>query len=516
MSPANPLASIRFRLTAWYALVLALILAALGFAVVQLAGNRLQADMDARLSRTADDIASVIARSLVAAEPFAEEIPFDAIAPSLASFSSRGLLVQILGPDGSVIRRSEAAPGEPMMALPNSPATADLILRTETVNGWTIRVAEYPLVLQRQGIDERVLGAVLVGERTDTMEETLRTLRQVLLLTSIAGLAFAAVTGWLLAGRALAPVDRMTAAAAAIASEGGPPSLFARLPQPGGNDELSRLAGTFNVMLDRIAAAFATQRRFVADASHELRTPLAAIRGNVEVVGRQLASLPADTPLRDDLVDAAGDINRESARMGRLLDDLLLLARTDASNAGSGPSALREPLAPTRLDEIARAALRSASGLAAGQTLVDRSTPATVLGDPDRLQQVALALLDNAIRHTPPGGSVTIETGLTGDGYAYLRVRDDGDGIAPEHLPHLFDRFYRADSARGRVSGGTGLGLAIARAIVQAHRGEITVESEPDGGSSFTILLPVAPPDAMPLVASETAPLPRDDRSSAD
>ncbi len=495
MSRAKPLSSIRFRLTAWYALVLALILAALGFAVLQMAENRLQADMDARLSRTADDIAGVVGQSFAAAEPFADTIPFDAIAPSLGSFSSRGLLVQILGPTGGVVRRSEAAPAEPMLDLPQDPATADLILKTETVGGWTIRVAEYPLILQRPGVEDRILGAVLVGERTDTMEETLRTLRQVLLLASLAGLAFSAGTGWLLAGRALAPVDRMTAAAAAIANDGDSPSLAARIPQPRGDDELSRLAGTFNTMLDRISAAFATQRRFVADASHELRTPLAAIRGNVEVIGRQLASLPADSPLRDDLVDATDDIQRESARMGRLLDDLLLLARTDASSAGAGPGALREPLVPVRLDEVARSALRTASGLACGQTLVDRTAPATVPGDPDRLHQVALALLDNAIRHTGPGDAIVIETGPGPHGACLLRVVDAGDGIAPEHLPHLFDRFYRADSARGRASGGTGLGLAITQAIVRAHGGEIAVESAPGRGSAFTITLPSASVD---------------------
>jgi signal transduction histidine kinase len=493
MRPANPLASIRFRLTAWYAILLALVLAVLGFAVLQLADNRLRADMDARLARTADDIVMVIDDSLEAAQPFGPGITFDAIAPSLGSFSSRGLLVQILGPDGAVVRRSEAAPAEPMMVLPPDAASARLILSTEHVSDWTIRAAQYPLVIERASGADQVIGAVLVGERTDTMEETLRSLRQVLLWTSLAGLAIAAGVGWLLADRALRPVGRMTAAAATIAGGDGASGLDARLPQPPGSDELARLAATFNAMLDRISGAFATQRRFVADASHELRTPLAAIRGNVDVIARQIAALPPGTPHRDDFLDATSDISRESARMARLLDDLLLLARTDASLAGAGPGALREPLSEIRLDEIARNALRTAAGLAAGQRLIDRTSPATVLGDEDRLQQVVLALLDNAIRHTPSGGAVSVATGTSGDGRAVLTVADEGTGIDAADLPHLFDRFYRADDARGRASGGTGLGLAISRAIVLAHGGEISVESEPGAGATFTVTLPAAP-----------------------
>jgi signal transduction histidine kinase len=202
------------------------------------------------------------------------------------------------------------------------------------------------------------IGSVIVGERLTTMHETLTSLRQVLIGTSAVGLALALAGGWILAGRALRPVDRVTAAAAAIAAgDGTATSLRSRLPVPPTNDELSRLSATFNAMLERLEASFRAQERFVADASHELRTPLTAIRGNVDVLIRQArASAHALDP--EDLHLSLHDIRRESDRMRRLLDDLLMLARSDAgSGSGSLPMARRELVL---LNDIAAEATRSA------------------------------------------------------------------------------------------------------------------------------------------------------------
>jgi signal transduction histidine kinase len=171
--------------------------------------------------------------------------------------------------------------------------------------------------------------------------------------------------------------------------------------------------------------------------------------------------------------------------MGRLLDALLFLAREVGATS---TTTSREPV---RLDAIAREALSTATALATGQELTIVTTGAvTVAGDADRLRQLVLILLDNAIRHTPPGRRVTVEVSEAGEHGARLRVVDEGEGIAAEHLAQLFERFYRADGARGRATGGTGLGLAIARAIVRGHGGEITVESRPGAGSRFTVHLP--------------------------
>jgi signal transduction histidine kinase len=195
--------------------------------------------------------------------------------------------------------------------------------------------------------------------------------------------------------------------------------------------------------------------------------------------------------------------------MGRLLEDLLLLARSDA------PEGVRLNARPVRLDEVARDAVRTAAPLAAGQKLeVEAPEAVTVSGDPDRLHQLLLILLENALRHTPAGARVAVEVSPPRDGEVRVAVRDEGEGIAPEHLPHLFERFYRADGARGRATGGTGLGLAIAETIVRAHGGRIGVESSPGRGSTFTVTLALAPtaapdrplPDASPDPVPTRAP----------
>jgi two-component system, OmpR family, sensor kinase len=284
-------------------------------------------------------------------------------------------------------------------------------------------------------------------------------------------------------------VDRVTAAAAAIAAgDGTATSLNSRLPVLPTDDELSRLSSTFNAMLDRLQASFHAQERFVGDASHELRTPLTAIRGNVDVLTRQ-ARHGGGGLEQMDLTPALDDIRRESDRMRRLLDDLLLLARADASNGPADTALFRRDR--VLLNDIAADAVRSAEVLASGHTLeLEAPRSVEIRGDPDRLHQLVMILLDNAIRHTPPPGRIRVAVAATPGGQARIAVRDEGEGIAPEHLPHLFERFYRADGARGRSSGGTGLGLAIAQAICRAHGGEITVSSAPGKGTTFLVTLP--------------------------
>ena len=485
--------SIRFRLTAWYALLLALVLAILGFSVLNLAERRLREDVDQRLEATAGDInaaAGARARTLVAERGgflFAE------IIPDLGPFEARGLSIQIVDPEDTI--RESAGYAPPFVLLPHDQAAPDRpVWSTRPVDGTDIRVVRYPIIAIRRATGaEETIGAILVGESLDDLHDTLASLRQTLLTTSVAGLVLAVVGGWLLAGRALRPVDRVTATAAQIAAgDGSAASLATRLQVPRSGDEIARLSGTFNRMLDRIETAFATQRRFVADASHELRTPLTAIRGNVDVLMRQAAAADLG-PAREDVAAALDDMRRESARMGRLLDDLLLLARADADTR------VRLDARPVRLDEVAQDAVRTAGALAGGQRIAVEAAPVVVPGDADRLQQLLLILLENAVRHTPSDGRIAVEVLPTnGSGAARLVVRDTGEGIAPEHLPHVFDRFYRADGARSRATGGTGLGLAIARTIARAHGGDIAVASTPDHGATFTVTLPARTEDRGP------------------
>jgi signal transduction histidine kinase len=248
-------------------------------------------------------------------------------------------------------------------------------------------------------------------------------------------------------------------------------------------------------MLNRLQETFESQRRFIADASHELRTPLTAIRGNVDVLARQMER---DGSSGDEVDETIDDLRRESERMRRLIEDLLLLARSETTKADEDRRVLVE------LEEVTGEAIRVGSALARGQQLdLTVHSSATVIADRDRLFQVFLILIDNAIRYTPASGEVAVTSGIEG-GSAVVRVADTGVGIAPEHLPHVFDRFYRADSSRQRGSGGTGLGLAIARAIVERHGGAITIQSALGSGTTVTVELPLSSGNSTPNGHSAT------------
>ena len=497
-------ASTRVRLTLWYAALLVIVLVALGVSVEALAHNRLQADVDRRLVSTAEDIGTVIQQRLATWSFSSEPVRFEDIVPNLGSFASRGLIVQITDPTGRVVRGSEYAPETPLVPEDAAPS-GDTRVVTTTWNGDQMRAVHYPVTVTDRSGTRWYIGAVIVGERLNTMQETLGSLRQVLMVASGLGILLAMAGGWIMAGRALRPVDQVTAAAARIAAgDGTAASLAARLPVPPADDELARLSSTFNAMLDRLQASFRAQERFVADASHELRTPLTAIRGNVDVLSRQTRN-GARVLMSGDLAPALDDIRAESDRMRRLLDDLLLLARSDTGD-GSRPFPITQSQR-IRLDVIAGEGVRSAGSMSEGQVLeLEAPRPVFVDGDPDRLRQLIMILLDNAIRHTPAGGHVRVAVALAADGTARIAVRDEGEGIAAEHLPHVFERFYRADGARGRASGGTGLGLAIARAICRAHGGDIEVRSTPGQGSTFIATLPSEVPARDELERSGSVP----------
>jgi signal transduction histidine kinase len=300
---------------------------------------------------------------------------------------------------------------------------------------------------------------------------------------------------WLLSGLSLRPIERVTRAAREVGLSG---RLDRRLAPVHSRDEIARLVDTFNHMMDRLEGAFTAQRRFVADASHELRTPLTTIRGNLELLRRTGA---VQEP---EMAEALDDVIGEAERMSRLVNGLLALARADAGHQ------LRR--VPVRLDEMVTAVYREAQALSRGVSVhLGLLAEAEVLGDTDALKQLLLILVDNGMKYTPPGGTVTLEVRREADEVTVV-VRDTGQGISPEDLPHIFERFYRSSSAR--ASGGTGLGLAIARWIVDEHGGRILVESKPDVGSSFIVSFPAvlavarppAPATESPASASELVP----------
>jgi two-component system, OmpR family, sensor kinase len=242
------------------------------------------------------------------------------------------------------------------------------------------------------------------------------------------------------------------------------------------HDEIAEVATAINAMLDRLESAFQAQRRFVHDASHELRTPLTIARGHLEV------ALPRDgapPELRQAVEVAIGELDR----MGLLVDSLLRLARADERSAADR--------GPVDIAALAESAADRCRVLGERDWELDLEPGATVHGDEAALEQVLLNLLSNAVRHTREGDSVSVAVSAD-HGHVTIAVADSGEGIDPDLLPSLFDRFTRADSARSRDTGGAGLGLAICHAIVDAHGGTISVTSTPGHGATFVVTLPAA------------------------
>lgn len=510
--------SIRFRLTAWYTLVLVLIISLLGVLLSTFLARALENEVDNRLSNASAQVDTPAFREPSDAadgglvpgpqEGWTNDVEYPSDS-EMDAIGSTGLFILVADEDLTEYSSKGRIPPDLLDAIETEVSVdGDWGYRTLTTDGQRLRMLTKPVMLPRyteSSAGSRVIGIQIVGESLQRQDDVLKLFNQLLRTAGAGGVLLATWGGWLLAGRALAPVNRITSTADAIARQGdAQESLSTRLEVNESGDELARLAITFNDMLERIERAFMAQRRFVADASHELRTPLTAIRGNVDVLLRHASSGRELEP--DDLEDSLGDMKRESARMARLIDDLLLLARTDAE--GIGHMVRPEPVS---LEVIAREAFRTAESLANGQRMhLTIRQPLMIYGDGDRLVQVMIILLDNAVRHTPPGGTVdlVIDAASAMDGKllcARIQVVDSGEGIPPEHLPHLFDRFYRIEGSRSRLAGGSGLGLAIALAIVRGHNGWIEVEAPEGKGTHIGVWLPIL---ESPSGAAEEIPIP--------
>ena len=318
--------------------------------------------------------------------------------------------------------------------------------------------------------------AILVGVPTTGVETTLEQLAQDLGLAVVGAFLLFGLGVWWLSRQVLAPVQRVTKAAARVSSR----DLSQRVPVPASQDEMRELAVAINHMLDRLQESFETQRRFTADASHELRTPVTAIVGHTNYLVRRTRPSP-------EQVDSLTVIRQEAERMAKLVNDLLELARADA-----GFSIDKEPMNLLEVVEAVRDELQPVAGQASIE--VNCSKPLVeVEGDAGRLKQVVLNLVQNALN----AGAQHVHIGLaTVNREVRLEVLDDGPGIPQEAIAHLFDRFFRVDGARSTRGNGSGLGLAIVRWIVQQHEGTVEVASKPGEGSVFTVTLPLLDPSA--------------------
>ena len=451
---------IRTRLTAWYAALLAIILAGLStFLVLQL-----RADLEDTVEVEVRSGSLEIARAY---EKEGEEDFRDASRTVLPHGSSAA---QVVAPGGRVL----VAFGEPVarrLLVPKEFVGRGLAgeRNTTTVRLGAHRFRAAIVPVRRRG-HERV---IVVAESLRHVDESVSKVLLLLLLGLPAALAATALGGWWLARKALRPVERMTSKAGEISID----RLNERIEQPRTQDEIGHLAITLNAMLDRLERGVEEKHRLVADASHELRTPLAAMRAELDV-----------SLMGDDLPPHAREVlestREEVDRMSLIVANLLTLARVDEG---------RLELLKTRVDlgDAIEEAARPLQPLAAakGLTLSVNGEHCEAEADPHRLQQALTNFIDNAIKFSDPGGKVEVSAWQR-NGEVGVTVRDTGPGIPADARAQVFDRFYRADPARGRAGSGSGLGLSICREVAEAHGGRVWVESEEGEGSSFSLALP--------------------------
>ncbi len=458
--------SIGTRLTLWYSGLLVITL------VVVVAGAFwfLSFNLDRDIDRALDGIARVMAeRDRASASRFSTE--FDSLLRRHFGFSPLDRYFEMLDPSG---RRYQPGPAGQRLLLSEEAArnAAQGTLTFETITGTRshpLRLLTYP-VLERG----RVVNIIQVGMSLEQTEAVKTRFLAVMLGVLPIGVLLAGGGGWLLARRALKPVDDITQAADRISGR----HLTERLRVTGSGDELDRLARTLNRMLERLDSAFDQIRRFSADASHELQTPLTVMRGELELALR--TSRSADE-YRRTLESALEEVGR----LSRLTEGLMLLARADAG-------ALRLNRQEIDLDQLCQDLVADLAQLGESEGVdlrIDSDRPLKIQGDASQLRRLLTNLVQNGIKYTPRGGRVSLAWRTEGDQVA-VEIHDTGIGLSRDESKRIFDRFYRASAGRSEHGGGAGLGLNIASSIATAHGGSIGLDSKPGKGSIFTVRLP--------------------------
>jgi signal transduction histidine kinase len=449
--------SLRFRLTFWNTIGLLL----LGAGTLVGLRQGLHLTLSRELNRlTLEDSTGLAAR--LAERPIEDSATLAAgLNRKARSCADRDWFGQVLGSDGHVLAESTGAPA---LDWPDAPTGVPFDLGGYRVLQRPVRSLGGSPLFVRVGSNVRIF-----------VTEDVNTLTRVMILAGIAILLVAPPVGYWLAGRATRPLQSIIATTDRLR----PGAMAERLPLRGTGDELDQLSATINGFLDRLAGHLARQRDFVANSAHELRSPLAALRTSVEV------ALQRDRTSAE-YQDLLADVVEEVAALSGLVNQLLLLAEGDADRLRSGDGVVS-------LADVAIRAADMFQGVAdqRGVSLaIVRADPVAVRGDPAHVRQVIHNLLDNAIKFTPAGGRVEVDVGPGPPGRAEFHVRDTGIGIAAADLPHVFDRFFRADRSRCREARGTGLGLSICQTIVTAYGGRLAVDSTLGKGTTVTVELP--------------------------
>ena len=444
---------IRWRLTLWFALILCGILGLSGTILYLLVQRDLTNQIDDNLSLYSAQVHGTLNPSSL---------------PPINEFASPGVYIQLIDRDGNVVVKSDnlgeqELPVNPSLIARGFAGSVDI----QTVSAGLdakLRVMVSPLHLQDQTL------LLEVAQSTSHIDSTLSQIRWGIMVSVLVALSLTTILGGGVVRRALLPVRRITQTAESIETS---PDLSQRVGYRGPMDEIGHLAATFDDMIERLDRAFKSQQEFVADASHELRTPLTVIRGNLDLLKRNLSEADRKESLRA--------LESETARMVKIVNDLLLLAEVDAGT-------LLEP-EPVKLKEILEeesARIRPLAGTR--KIIIGRQENLVIRGNPQQLKRLVGNLLDNAVKYTSEDNDITLSL-FQEDGWACLKVSDTGIGIAPQHLPHIFERFYRVTQTHSRIRGGVGLGLALVKEIAGRHGGRVTVTSEPGKGSTFTVRL---------------------------
>ncbi|MGZ3514167.1 MAG: sensor histidine kinase [Thermodesulfobacteriota bacterium] len=483
------LRSLRFKLTLWYVLILGVLLTSFSGFLYFTLSKSLYRDVDNKLKSLAELIASESSSPL-------SKFNFGTIDQALeASMNLKpiGKFIQVLDESGNIGRKSDNLRNVQLPislnALKNASKGSNTFETNRTIENTPLRIMTFPVVE-----NGHVTKIVQIASSLEGVEDALNKLFLILIISVPSTLILASLGGQFLAHKALKPVDDITQTARMITSK----NLNQRINPPKVKDEISRLIETFNEMISRLDQSFQQMKQFSSDASHELKTPLTILKGEVEVMlRRERTSHEYQQTLKSNL--------EEINRMSQIVEDLLTLSKADTGEIGLN----KEEINLTEiLNEVVAQMNRLASSKKLDLSSSNHDEDIHLFGDALRLRELFINLIENGIKYTEEGGSIRIflqkvSSARNQSGWlerekgelVKIIVSDTGIGIAQEDQERIFDRFFRVDKARSREQGGSGLGLSICKWIVEAHQGDIEVESELGKGSSFIVRLPLSPPD---------------------